>query len=47
MENLGTLTLALLIDLVVAGIIVLGIYFPSERDKGYVLSFPPSISAAF
>jgi hypothetical protein len=39
MENFGTLTLALFIDLVVAGIIVLGIYFPSERDKGYVLSF--------
>ena len=39
MENFGTLTLALFIDLVVTCIIVLGIYFPSEKDKGYVLTF--------
>ena len=34
MENIGLLILALFIDLVVACIIVLGIYFPSEKDKG-------------
>lgn len=39
MENFGSLLLALFIDLVVACIIVLGIYFPTEKDKGYVLSF--------
>lgn len=39
MENLGMLTLALFIDLVVTCIVVLGIYFPTEKDKGYVLSF--------
>ena len=39
MENIGLLILALFIDLVVACIIVLGIYFPSEKDKGYVLTF--------
>ena len=39
MENIGSLLLALLIDLVVTCIIVLGIYFPTEKDKGYVLSF--------
>ena len=39
MEDIGSLFLALLIDLVVTCIIVLGIYFPTEKDKGYVLSF--------
>ena len=39
MENFGSLSLALFIDLVVSCIIVLGIYFPTEKDKGYVLSF--------
>ena len=39
MEDIGSLLLALLIDLVVTCIIVLGIYFPTEKDKGYVLSF--------
>jgi hypothetical protein len=39
MENIGSLSLALFIDLVVSCIIVLGIYFPTEKDKGYVLSF--------
>ncbi|MBG0786278.1 MAG: DUF4956 domain-containing protein [Anaerolineaceae bacterium] len=39
MDNIGSLTLALFIDLVVSCIIVLGIYFPTEKDKGYVLTF--------
>jgi hypothetical protein len=39
MENVGMLSLALFIDLLVTCIIVLGIYFPTEKDKGYVLSF--------
>jgi hypothetical protein len=39
MENIGMLLLALFINLVVTCIIVLGIYFPSEKDKGYVLTF--------
>jgi len=39
MASYGTLLIALLIDLVMTCIIVLGIYFPSERDKGYVLTF--------
>ena len=39
MENFGSLSLALFIDLVVSCLIVLGIYFPTEKDKGYVLSF--------
>jgi hypothetical protein len=39
MENIGLLILALFVDLVVTSIIVLGIYFPSEKDKGYVLTF--------
>jgi len=39
MDNIGSLSLALLIDLVVSCIVVLGIYFPTEKDKGYVLSF--------
>ena len=39
MENYGLLLLALFIDLVVTCIIVLGIYFPSQKDKAYVLTF--------
>ena len=39
MENYGLLILALFIDLVVTCIIVLGIYFPSQKDKAYVLTF--------
>ena len=39
MDNIGSLSLALFIDLVVSCIIVLGIYFPTEKDKGYVLTF--------
>ena len=39
MENVGMLSLALFIDLVVTCIIVLGIYFPTEKDRGYVLTF--------
>lgn len=39
MDNIGSLSLALLIDLVVSCIIVLGIYFPTGKDKGYVLTF--------
>ncbi|MCB2214027.1 DUF4956 domain-containing protein [bacterium] len=39
MESLGMLLLALGVNLVVTCIIVLGIYFPSEKDKGYVLTF--------
>jgi len=39
MENIGSLSLALFINLVVSCIIVLGIYFPTEKDKGYILSF--------
>jgi hypothetical protein len=39
MENIGMLLLALFVNLVVTCIIVLGIYFPSEKDKGYVLTF--------
>ena len=39
MENYGLLLLALFIDLVVTSVIVLGIYFPSQKDKAYVLTF--------
>lgn len=39
MENYGLLLLALFIDLMVTCIIVLGIYFPSQKDKAYVLTF--------
>ncbi|QRN82765.1 DUF4956 domain-containing protein [Chloroflexota bacterium] len=39
MDNIGSLSLALFIDLIVSCIIVLGIYFPTEKDKGYVLTF--------
>ncbi len=39
MDNYGLLLLALFIDLVVTCIIVLGIYFPSQKDKAYVLTF--------
>jgi hypothetical protein len=35
----GLFALAFLIDLVLACIIVLGIYFPTEKDKKYVLTF--------
>ena len=39
MDNYGNLILALVIDIIVAWVIVLKIYLPSERDKGYVLTF--------
>ena len=39
MNNYGLLFLGLLIDLVMTGIIVLGIYYPSQKDKAYVLTF--------
>lgn len=39
MESYGVLILSLIIDLAMTCIIVLGIYLPSERDKGYVLTF--------
>jgi hypothetical protein len=39
MDNYGNLILALVIDLIIAWVIVLKIYLPSERDKGYVLTF--------
>ena len=39
MENFGLVLLALFIDLVVTCVIVLGIYFPSQKDKAYVLTF--------
>ena len=39
MENFGLVLLALFIDLVVTSVIVLGIYFPSQKDKAYVLTF--------
>ncbi len=39
MTHLGLLLVAFLIDVVITGIIVLGIYFPSEKDKKYVLTF--------
>jgi len=39
MASYGILLIALLVDLAMTCIIVLGIYFPSERDKGYVLTF--------
>jgi len=39
MASYSMLLIALLIDLVMTCIIVLGIFFPSERDKGYVLTF--------
>ncbi len=39
MTTYGMLLIALLVDLAMTCIIVLGIYFPSERDKGYVLTF--------
>jgi hypothetical protein len=39
MENYGLLLLALFIDLVVTCVIVMGIYFPSQKDKAYVLTF--------
>ena len=39
MESYGILIASLFIDLVMTCIIVLGIYLPSERDKGYVLTF--------
>lgn len=39
MDQYGLLLLALFIDLVMTCIIVLGIYFPSQKDKAYVLTF--------
>ena len=39
MTDLLSLVLALGLNLLVASIIVLGIYLPSEKDKGYVLTF--------
>jgi hypothetical protein len=39
MTDLLSLVLALGLNLLAAGIIVLGIYLPSEKDKGYVLTF--------
>lgn len=39
MENLGLLILALFIDLAITSIIVMGVYFPSQKDKAYVLTF--------
>ncbi len=39
MESYGILLVSLFIDLAMTCIIVLGIYLPSERDKGYVLTF--------
>ena len=39
MENFGLVLLALFINLVVTCVIVLGIYFPSQKDKAYVLTF--------
>jgi len=39
MDNYAMLLLALLIDLVMTYLIVLKIYLPSEKDKGYVLTF--------
>jgi len=39
MENYGLLLLALFLDLVVTCVIVMGIYFPSQKDKAYVLTF--------
>lgn len=39
MENYGLLLLALIIDLIMTCIIVMGIYFPSQKDKAYVLTF--------
>ncbi|MDY6873798.1 MAG: DUF4956 domain-containing protein [Chloroflexota bacterium] len=39
MESLSMLLLALFVNLVVTCIIVLAIYFPTEKDKGYVLTF--------
>ena len=37
--HLGLLLVAFLMDLVITCIIVLGLYFPSEKDKKYVLTF--------
>lgn len=39
MTTYGLLLFALIIDLIMTGIIVLGIYLPSEKDRGYVLTF--------
>lgn len=39
MESFSMLLLALFVNLVVTCIIVLAIYFPTEKDKGYVLTF--------
>jgi len=39
MESYGILLISLFIDLLMTCIIVLGIYLPSEKDKGYVLTF--------
>ena len=39
MDNYGNLILALVVDIIMAWVIVLKIYLPSERDKGYVLTF--------
>ena len=39
MENLGLLILALFIDLAITSVIVMGVYFPSQKDKAYVLTF--------
>ena len=39
MDNYAMLVLALLINLVMTTLIVLKIYLPSEKDKGYVLTF--------
>lgn len=39
MESYAILLISLFIDILMTCIIVLGIYLPSERDKGYVLTF--------
>jgi len=39
MVSYSILLITLLIDLAMTGIIVLGIYLPSEKDKSYVLTF--------